>query len=240
MIDIKTFTFDPVYDDFANTIAMDLLMFVQNAKRSTRTIKKTFEYFEPLEFTLTIKMKTVETFNPLKTKTFRYLPWEILNYNNRGFAIDSNSYIPTDSSPDIEIIVYVDQSINPQGYLNLYFKLIDDVRHELEHLLQKGINQIPGHTCHTPVQARESSDPYHYFLLDEEIPAMVAGMRASSIKRGIPIDEEFTNYLMPFIEFSLITDAQYLTIMNAWLNFAAELYPNLKISEKFMKTIKTG
>lgn len=228
-----SFGLDRTYDDFADSISIELLNFITNSKKTNRIISKTFEYDEPLEFTLTLKMKTVEQFNSNKTKAFRYLPWESLNYKNRGFAIDSNSYVPDDHCPEIEVIVYLDQSINPQGYLNLYFKLIDDLRHEFEHLLQKGINQHPDHAVKTPIHIRESATPYQYFLLDDEIPAMVAGMRASSIKRGVPIDLEFMSYLTPFIELNIITKAQCLTIMNAWTNFASKIYPNLKISQKY-------
>lgn len=208
--------FEELYDLLAYDIAEQLLKTLENAKNRLTT--KTFEYFEPLEFTLILKMKTLEHFEPTKTKHFSRLPWEILNFESKGFAIDSNSYLTTDNRSEIELIVYISSKSTPQGKLFLYWKLIDDIRHEIEHLLQTGPNQKRGHKVKLDRRAKDAS-PFQYFLLDEEIPAMVSGMRASSLKRGVPARIEFEEYLRPFLQFGIITDAEQSTILETWTKF---------------------
>jgi hypothetical protein len=233
------FIFESKYDSLASVFAKDLFGVIKKTAGSKlgKEISKEFEYDNPLEFTLSIKLARVKEFEPAKSKYFSRLPWEVINFENKGFAIDTNSFIPKENepeSPEIEIILYISPEAEPQCYPELNYKLIDNIRHELEHLLQKGINKKTGHIVNTPKAVRtRAQNNYNYFLLSDEIPAMVAGMYASAKKKRIPLDQEFTEYLQPFIETNVISQSEADKVMKTWIDFAKKVYPVAKFSNKY-------
>jgi hypothetical protein len=233
------FIFESKYDSLASTFAKDLFGVIKKTAgfKIGKEISKEFEYDTPLEFTLSIKLVRVKEFEPAKSKDFSGLPWEVINFENKGFAIDANSFIPKANepeSPEIEIVLYISPDAEPQCYPALNYKLIDNIRHELEHLLQKGVNKRTGHIVNTPNAVRAGAqNTYRYFLLADEIPAMVAGMYASAKKKRVPIDQEFEEYLIPFIETEVISQPEADQVMNSWITFAKKVYPAAKFSNKY-------
>ena len=163
--------YEPAYYQLSETIAEKVCDVIKTTTEQTIS----FDFEEPLEFTLILTVNRTNNFNPKRTTDFKNLPWESLNYKNKGFAINSKSFIPDDVVPDIEIIVYVSEMLEPQGYHILYYKLVDDIRHEIEHLLQQGINQKPERIAKVNQSTKDKAlSNYKYFLLANEIPAMVA------------------------------------------------------------------
>ena len=233
------FIFESKYDSLASVFAKDLFSVVKKTAGSKigKEIFKEFEYSNPLEFTLSIKIVRVEEFEPAKSKDFSGLPWEVINFENKGFAIDANSFIPKANElvdPEIEVVVYISPEAEPQCYPVLNYKLIDNIRHELEHLLQKGINKKSGHIINTRKSVRaDAQNNYRYFLLSDEIPAMVAGMYASAKKKRVPLDQEFTEYLQPFIETEVISQLEADKVITSWIDFAKKVYPAAKFSNKY-------
>ena len=222
--------YDPSYDRLSERIAETLCASI----KETTDQRTTIDFEEPLEFTLILTVNRTSKFNTKRTIEFKNLPWESLNFKNKGFAINSKSYIPEDAVPEIEIIVHVSESLETQGYRILYYKLIDDVRHEIEHLLQQGINQKPNHAARVNQSTRDKALSNHrYFLLPNEIPAMVAGMYASSSAKKTELDLEFEEYLMPFLEYGILNKQQFFKIMKSWLDFARQLHPKLRLTNKY-------
>jgi len=226
----RKFKHEPEYDRLSETIARQVCRTIE----TTDNLETTFDFEEPLEFTLILTVNRTTTFNAKRTIEFKNLPWESLNFKNKGFAINSKSYVPEDAVPEIEVIVHVSDTLGPQGYSILYYKLIDDIRHEIEHLLQQGINKSPTHAVRVNQSTRDKAQSnYKYFLMANEIPAMVSGMHASSSARETPIDSEFEEYLIPFLEYSIINKQQFLKIMKSWLDFAKQTYPKLRTTNKY-------
>jgi len=233
------FIFESKYDSLASIFAKDLFSVIKKTSGSKlgKEIFKEFTYTNPLEFTLSIKVVRVEEFDTSIAKEFSGIPSEIINFENKGFAIDANAFIPNANSveePEIEVVIYISPEAEPQCYPALNYKLVDNIRHELEHLLQKGINQRAGHIINTrkSVRARAQNN-YQYFLLADEIPAMVAGMYASAKKKRVPIDQEFSEYLNPFIKTGVISQSEFEKVMASWIAFAKKVYPAAKFSNKY-------
>ena len=227
------------YDSLASTFVKDLFSVVKQTAgtKLNKAVIKQFEYTNPLKFIISIKLVRVEEFNPSESKDFSGLPWEVINFENKGFAIDANAYIPNESEsedPEIEIVVYISPDAEPQCYSDLNYKLIDNVRHELEHLLQKGVNKKSGHVVNTSKKTRSNAEnTYKYFLLPDEVPAMVAGMYAAAKKKRITLDQAFAEYLAPFVETEIISELEFERVMNGWVDFAKKVYPAAKFSNKY-------
>ncbi len=227
------------YDSLTSIFAKDVFGFVKKTAgaKLNKELSNQFEYIDPLEFTILIKIVRVDEFNPSESKDFSGLPWEVINFENKGFAINADAYIPNETAteePEIEIVVYISPDAEPQCYADLNYKLIDNIRHELEHLLQKGINKRHGHIVNAPKNARSKAEnSYKYFLLLDEVPAMVAGMYAAAKKKRITLDQAFAEYLSPFVETAIISELEFDRVMTGWVNFAKKVYPAAKFSNKY-------
>jgi hypothetical protein len=155
---------------------------------------------------------------------FSRLPWESINFKNKGFVLDANSLSATESEQIIKINILINPKTEPTCYMNLYFKLLDVVRHEIDHLLK------PISDSQDRAKAESS---YLYFLLPDEISSMVSGMRLSSEKRGVPIDLEFSDYLNPILQSGFMSKLEFDKVMNAWIKFAVKHFPDATISKKY-------
>lgn len=228
----RNFVYESKYDSLANFIAKDLLAAVKATAGTNvgRAIHREFVYSEPLEFCLNFIVKRVLKFDPNRSTHFKNLPWEILNFEKNGFSLDANAYIPKGSEPEdpeLELILYISPTAEPLRYTELEHALTAYIRHEIEHLLQTGINQRDGHRIKTHRKTRDSAEStYRYFLLADEIPAMVAGMNAAALKKKIPIDQEFELYLRPFLQTGMISEPEFNKVMANWLKFARAVYAN--------------
>lgn len=237
--DFLRFVYESKYDSFSEEIANTLMKLITSKKAEAfkGRIARTIEYVDPATFLLTITVARSKTFEPSKSRTFYSVPWEKENFNKNGFAIDARSYIFYEDhapDPEIEINIVIDPSKEPESHKLLYFRLLDCVRHELEHLLQKGQNKQKNHSGpEVDKNRKDSESSYKYFLLPDEIPAMVSGMRLSSDKKGIPVDVEFETYLSPIKDSGLITAEEMEEVIDRWVKFTVKHFPETKISKKY-------
>lgn len=226
------------YDSLALTVTRQLFNFVKSTRGTPVGKLKKFEmeYSEPIEFSVFFVVKRVISFNPTRSKHFSSMPWEVFNFEEMGFSMDANSYTPSASSaesPELEIVLYISPDAEPLAYEELNRKMIDYVRHEIEHFLQKGVNRKLGHEVSTSQRKRaKAQSSYQYLLLADEIPAMVAGLHAAAVKRKTPIDVEFDRYLQTLIKGGVITQEEYSKVMQTWIDFAKTRYPHSKFSNK--------
>ena len=61
---------------------------------------------------------------------------------------------------------------------------------------------------------------------------MVEGFKVSAEEQGLPLDQVFSEYLMPFVISKYITKEQYNQVMSTWIKYAIERYPNIAFSNK--------
>lgn len=238
MMRFNEFIYESKYDTFAQSVSRDLFKIIKGTQGTTvgKILRKELSYAEPVEFTLTFIVKRVKQFIPLKSVHFKQLPWEVMNFERNGFVLDANTYSepgPNPDEPEIEVILYVSPDAEPLSYDKIYHKMTEYIRHEIEHLLQSGINRRPGHIVRTPQKVRDRhSSSYRYFLLADEIPAMVAGMHAAAVKKRRPLDLEFEEYLRPLVDTEIISEDEFKKVMRTWINFAKKTYPDSIFSDK--------
>lgn len=185
-----------------------------------------------------------ESLDISKDSHFSKIPWEEINYNHYGFAIDANMIINKEDLiiPKIEVHLILNKSMIPKLYKELKFRLIDIITHELNHTQQIGINRKPFNTRPTPTKDREGAGVFGYLVLPEEVESMVEGMYVRSKKQGVPIDKIFDKYLIPFVMSKKITREEYLKVLQTWIYCTLENYPDAKLSledEKIHKIVNS-
>jgi hypothetical protein len=190
------------------------------------------EYQNP-DFDLVIQLKIDKSPDFDSDSHFKTLPWEEINFKHHGFAIDANTMIDRGDLilPEITITLILDSSRIPDLFNELKYRLIDITSHEINHLFQIGWNREPFKVRPSSNADRKSAKKsYKYFLLPDEIESMVKGAYDRSKEQGVSIDKIIDKYLYPFLKTNKITKAQYLQVLNAWIQHAAENYPDAKFS----------
>jgi hypothetical protein len=234
------------HGDFIKELAQSLIEKIRTSQFSENsqhyTVFSGMEFIEPFMFDLIVHVRRDRDPNLEQDHHFNSLPWEKINFDRLGYCIDANTKMSKSKIKIPKIIVHL--IINPREepilYSKLYYRLIDILTHETNHLDQLGINRDPFNTTVSPKKLRDSSKKSHrYFLLREEIESMVEGMYVRSQAQNIPLDQVFDEYLQPFIESKYITQSEYSSVMRIWVTRAAELYPDAQFSNKVSSIINS-
>ena len=171
--------------------------------------------------------------NPNHDSHFNSLPWEELNFEENGYMLDAKMKLNHTNMlvPKIEIHIIINPNTEPICYSKLYYKLIDALAHETNHLDQTGINRDHSNVhVSTEHERKASKKSSKYFILPEEIESNVVGMYTRSQEEDRPLDELFYDYLEPFLKSDYISRAEFNKTIVSWVKKAIELYPNAKFS----------
>ena len=139
--------------------------------------------------------------------------WERQNFENRGFSIDANTYIPKNGEAGIDLQITINPLSESGSLSELEHFLLDTVRHEIEHIQTADRGN--------PALRKAHQSSYKYFLLNDEIPAAVAGLKLLAKKRGTDLETEIVTYLKPFINSGFMSEPEAARVKSAWLNHAA-------------------
>lgn len=167
---------------------------------------------------------------------FKDIKFELQIIINR--IIGDNFAYRVDGASDLGFIMIkldINPKVEPKLYNEINPKLQDVARHEIEHL-----NQFEGKTEKqkiTPPEIRKKiqEDPSktaEYFLLPDEIPAMVHGLYRMAKTKKIPIVDAFESYLDYFVNVeNVISELDKEKIMDEWIDFAKKYIPQAKFEK---------
>jgi hypothetical protein len=231
--------------DFIKEVSLKLLSQIRG--RSPED-PKSYELFsgmhfsEPFEFDLKLELRKDPNFKATEDRHFSDLPWEQLNFKEDGYSIDANTRISKKENvrPQIIITLVVNPRQEPHLYRTLHARLVDILTHETNHLDQLAHDGDPFSANPTIGDSRNSAKKsYRYFLLPDEIESMVEGMYARSQELNEPLDLIFDDYLQPFIISKYITPHEYSEVMQTWVKYAVERYPDVNFSKKVEKIVNS-
>lgn len=189
---------------------------------------------DPYTFDAEFIIKKESDPNLKEDEHFHKLSWEKINFDQLGFAIDARMKIDKIDSivPKIIVIAIIDPEREPEVYKELHYRLVDIFAHEINHLDQVGWNRKPFNTRPTSGPERESAKQSHlYFKLQDEVESMVEGMYTRSKNQGAFLDSIFMKYLNPFLISKKISKSECLDVLNIWIKYALENYPDAKFSK---------
>jgi hypothetical protein len=129
----------------------------------------------------------------------------------------------------LEFNMLINPKKEPDIYRDLYMKLQEDVRHEMEHVLQYwGIGDRPG--LNDKELGGETTYEHHSRL--EEVPAMVQGFyRRAKLERR-SLDEIMTEDLDDEIEKGNLTKEEAEGLLNIWMLYAKRRLPKAIYTNK--------
>jgi hypothetical protein len=209
------------FDNFVGKIVGLVMSAINESKKEKRKkISYIKDFYNPIKISLILKIQ-------------RH------NSNELKFEIDGSQIKNTKK---IEIIIDIYSSPNQNEsvlYNTINSKLNDVIRHEIEHVVQSKTNYIKGRETPSKMKLRNQvMDDYRYFLLPDEIQAMVAGMYRQAKFEKKYLDVVFSNYLDYFLEAEkynsnekFMTSFEKDKIMKTWIDYAKTNYPNAKFSK---------
>jgi hypothetical protein len=222
---------DFYYPNFTNDLHFECEIVVKIDKVG-KNIEEKFASKYYSEVTLGIDFTARDLQSQCKEKG---LPWEKINFDHLGYCIDANTRMSRSKSKIPKIILHI--ILNPKEepilYSKLYYRLIDILTHETNHLDQLGMNRTPFNShVSDKMERNNAKKSYKYFLLKDEIESMTEGMYASAKAQNIPLDQVFDNYLLPLIQSGYISDQEYNKVIRVWVTRSLELYPDATFSTK--------
>ena len=136
----------------------------------------------------------------------------------RDFILDGET---DDQSSVMYIFVQLIPGSEPRVYPEIAVDLRNLVRHEIEHLTQRGWGEIKGKKMrrNEGVRKRINSNPelYHrYYTLKDEIPANIQGLYSEAKTRKLPFKEVVHRYLDKKIEQGIIPPTEKTRIYRLW------------------------
>lgn len=224
--------------DFLKKVSTFILNKVKDSSREESqdyTISAKSEFTNPFEFDLFLEIRRDSNPDLKNDSHFSGLTWEIDNFNELGYCIDANTKMNQADLliPEIRIHLILNPRKEPISYEELYYRVLDILTHETNHLDQNGINRDAFNVHTSSMEDRDSAKKnYKYFLLPDEVESMVEGMYVKSKASNRELDTIFLDYLSPFIKNGFMTTSELDIVLSTWIKHALELYPDAKFSPK--------
>lgn len=137
-----------------------------------------------------------------------------------------NSFVADDNYLVIEITI--NESYGKNYYKEIYYKLNEDVRHEIEHYVQeKALTDERFKTRKQPLIPATSDyeTVYLHHIDPSEVEALVHGFYRRAKKERVPLDTIMIKDLESDIEKGQITQEEAKELFNTWLIYARRNLP---------------
>jgi len=203
------------YDKLTGEVVDDILNIVKKVKNSKEQEEYLF-YDKPLDFFLSVKIQMGE----IKNSSFKY---------------DAGQFY--DEEADMSYIVVdlvIDSAKKFKFYNKLNAVLQDLVRHEIEHLTQYGVNQKLGKPLgNRKLRERYSKrgrEEYKYYIMDDEIPAMVNGLYRKAKHLKVPLIDLFNDNLDELEKLRIIRKKiNRNEILDKWIEYTKKYLPKAQL-----------
>jgi len=134
----------------------------------------------------------------------------------------------------ILIQVAINPDTEPQIYQKLIPELADTLRHEIEHLTQRGVNKLSKKAEPSNIRddiSFENDNQHYYYILREEIPALVHGMYKRAKWEKKPLDVVFNDFLDWLKDYGVYEEEYKRNLLfNTWKKYALKNLPDAKWS----------
>ena len=139
-------------------------------------------------------------------------------------SFEVKTAIADDEENIIMMSILMGPNFSSQKLQSLFYKLQEDIRHEIEHFTQMGPNRIKDRPTYRGSTANLKTTYGHHKNVIE-VPALVHGFyrRAKLEKR--PIDEIMMDDLDAEIERGLLTKTQAQKLLTLWISYAKKNLP---------------
>lgn len=218
------------FDKVTSSVVKDVMRYV-NYLMDKKNIENTYNVRLPLEddyyqqgditFNVELDIMFQEMDGSFELKS------NIIGYDDvDGDDYEDEDNYEDDENHDIALQLYLNKTKDKTFYQQLYYKLAEDIRHEIEHLSQfddiskKGEGARP-----TPIDYDQFEDVFSHHTDPAEIEALTQGFYIRAKKEKKPLDTVILDYLNSIEEKKAITPNQKTKILKNLLDYAKKNLP---------------
>lgn len=217
------------YDKITSDVVRDIMELVKNNEEGYFYLPNNIEnelYYEQEGLSFDVELSIEKTEDPITFEIDSVIlgdeEYDDEEYDDEGDNEGNNV---------IRISILLGRNFSTQNLQKLYYKLQEDVRHEIEHFTQEGPDRIEDR----PMSKEKTSElpPLEHHTHITEIPALVHGFYRRSKLEKRPLDEIMVEDLDDDISKGNLTKEQASQILNLWIDYAKKHLPHAQYSGEY-------
>lgn len=240
ILKFDNFIFEGRYNKMTGILVEDILEEIKVTKENWSQEEEDFETIHLATYSGTLDQVDLYLNIRRITKKDEMIGDDFNIFNRQGFFMEGfcvnveSDFDLFDLFDDgsITLNLTLNPNLEPQIYSKILPELHDTIRHEIEHLTQNGRNKIDNKIGSTSsklrTNIRKSGNYYLYYLLKDELPALVQGMYKQAKFQKKTIDEIFNIKLEELIERDIINKEESDKLFRIWSNYTKKHIPNAK------------
>jgi len=208
------------YDSITRKIANDIFYIVKETKGNDNVIEaelpsdlngeESYQHESGIDLTAAIYVARMER----------------LYYGGEYKDFYVKSYIDENDELVLEITLDIDKE--PQSYEELFYKINEDVRHEIEHYTQAVMLSKP----HSDKPTAQMDSTYEHHMEPSEVAALVHGFYRRAKLEKKPIDIVMLDDLNNDIKLGNLTQEEADKLFHTWINYSRRRLPQAIYSNK--------
>ena len=216
------------YDSFTRMISKDIVKSVKETEgdmEHTHQIDLPYDITGEEEYTFNFKEKSLG----IEVELFINRTEDVISIGNREVPYYINSYVSEDDNLVMEMVI--DESYGRSYYEEMFYKINEDVRHEIEHYLQNIFKDRQ-----QPLQdTADYNTTFAHHMDPSEVEALVHGFyrRAKLEKR--PLDVVMLEDIQKDIQDGNLTPEEGDTLLSVWVKYAVNKLPKAQYSNSFKR-----
>ena len=216
------------YDSFTRMISKDIVKSVKETEgdmEHTHQIDLPYDITGEEEYTFNFKEKSLG----IEVELFINRTEDVISIGNREVPYYINSYVSEDDNLVMEMVI--DESYGRSYYEEMFYKINEDVRHEIEHYLQNIFKDRQ-----QPLQdTADYNTTFAHHMDPSEVEALVHGFyrRAKLEKR--PLDVVMLEDILKDIRDGNLTRGEGHTLLQIWTKYAVNKLPKVQFSNSFKR-----
>jgi len=148
-------------------------------------------------------------------------------YGNRELPYHINTYVAVDDVVVMEVVI--DETYGREFYEEMFYKINEDIRHELEHHLQdifddRQQSNIPNTSDYETI--------FDHHVDPSEVEALVQGFYRRAKLEKKPLDVVMIDDLNKDIMDGNLTQEEFNTLLQTWITYARRRLPHAKFSNQ--------
>lgn len=206
------------YDSFTRQITRDIIESIKSSEGEDGMI----------ETVLPDDDYTYHHESGISFNLFLYVNWvDEIKIKDKNYDFFINSFIDEENELIVEMSLTHDSV--PGSYEKIFYKLTEDIRHELEHYTQEIFSDRPKLTTHTAkldTVFKHHTDP-------TEIEALVQGFYRRAKQERKPLDVVMLEDLKDDISKGNLTPSEADQLLKVWVGFAKRRLPKAIYSKQY-------
>jgi len=214
------------YDSFVKEIVQDIMYHIKESEGEKDVVvdftlpydKNGEEYYSHesgIEFELDLRIKRTDG---------------VIIHGNREVPYHINTYIADDDVLVMEIII--DETYGEKVYQKMFYKINEDIRHEIEHYLQ---NIFPDRQQPDIPNTADYETTFDHHIDPSEVEALVHGFYRRAKLEKKPLDVVMLEDIKKDIQDGNLTPDEGDTLLNTWISYAIKKLPQAQYSNSFRR-----